>query len=190
MHTNSTLYTRISPQWLSELRWLWLSVPWRVACELISWQVSTLCLHSSIVSPFQLRWVKGVCMCRCNLPVPPALLAEWPGSFTCHCGNTRVERTPNKSQHTKLTLEKKILPPLLPGFELATFQSWVRCSYQQAIPAPKRRCCFYLLLLQMSNNAVRFTLGIHSCDTWEGMLVFVIILLVCELWSWVQEKLS
>ena len=34
-----------------------------------------------------------------------------------------VERTPNKSQHTKLTPEQKILPPLLPGFELATFQS-------------------------------------------------------------------
>ena len=32
-----------------------------------------------------------------------------------------VERIPNKSQYTKLTLEKKILPPLLPGFELATF---------------------------------------------------------------------
>ena len=52
------------------------------------------------------------------------LLAEWPGPFACHCGNTGVERTPNKSQHTKLTLEKKILPPpLLPGFELATFRS-------------------------------------------------------------------
>ena len=60
---------------------------------------------------------------RCNLP--PALFAEWPGSFTCHCGNTGVERTPNKSQHTKLTLQKKILPPLLPGFELATFRSRV-----------------------------------------------------------------
>ena len=47
-----------------------------------------------------------------------------------------VERTPKKSQHTKLTLEKKILPPLLPGFELATFRSRVRRSYQQAIPAP------------------------------------------------------
>ena len=30
-----------------------------------------------------------------------------------YCSNTGVERTPNKSQHTKLTLEKKILPPLL-----------------------------------------------------------------------------
>ena len=46
-----------------------------------------------------------------------------------------VEQTPNKSQHTKLTLEKKILPPLLLGFELATIRSRVRRSYQQAIPA-------------------------------------------------------
>ena len=32
------------------------------------------------------------------------------------------------NQHTVLTLEKKILPPLLPGFELATFRSRVRRS--------------------------------------------------------------
>ena len=50
-------------------------------------------------------------MFRCNLT--PLFLAECPGSFTCHCSNTRVERTLNKSQHTKLTLEKKILLPLL-----------------------------------------------------------------------------
>ena len=36
--------------------------------------VPTLCLDSSIVSPLRLRWVKGVCMFRCNLPA--ALLAE------------------------------------------------------------------------------------------------------------------
>ena len=58
--------------------------------------------------------------------------------FTCHCSNTGVERTPNKSQHTKLTVEKKkILPSLLPRFELSTFRSRVRRSNQQAIPAPK-----------------------------------------------------
>ena len=34
----------------------------------------------------------------------------------------------NKSQHRKSTLEKKILPPLLQGFEPATFQSRVRRS--------------------------------------------------------------
>ena len=48
-------------------------------------------------------------------------------SFTCHWGNLGVERTPNKSQHTTLTLEKKILPPLLPEFVLTTFWSQVRC---------------------------------------------------------------
>ena len=50
------------------------------------------------------------------------------GLFSCHCGNTGIERTPNKSQHTKLTLRKKILPLLLPGFELAAFRSRVRRS--------------------------------------------------------------
>ena len=34
----------------------------------------------------------------------------------------------NKSQHRKLTLEKKIYPPLLQGFESATFRSRVRRS--------------------------------------------------------------
>ena len=51
----------------------------------------------------------------------------------CHCGNTEMERTPKKSQHKKLTLEKKILQPLLLGFELAAFRSRVRRSNQQAI---------------------------------------------------------
>ena len=40
----------------------------------------------------------------------------------------------DKSQHRKLTLEKKILPPLLQGFEPATFQSWVRRSNHSSYP--------------------------------------------------------
>ena len=40
----------------------------------------------------------------------------------------------NKSQHRKLTLEKKILPQLLQGFEPMTFQPQVRCSNLRAIP--------------------------------------------------------
>ena len=43
----------------------------------------------------------------------------------------------NKSQHRKLTLEKKILPPLLPGLEPGTFRSQVRRSNHWAIPAPQ-----------------------------------------------------
>ena len=41
-----------------------------------------------------------------------------------------------KSAH-KVNSGKKILLPLLPGFELTTFRSQVWCSYQQAIPAPQ-----------------------------------------------------
>ena len=84
-----------------------------------------LCLESGIVSPLRLCWVKDGCVFMCNLP--PALLAEWPGHFMCHCSNTGMEWTPNMSQHTKLTLEKKILRPLLPGFEPTTFRSEVWC---------------------------------------------------------------
>ena len=85
-------------------------------------------MDSGIISPLRLRWVKGVCLFRCNLP--SALSAKWPRSFMCHCGDTGVERTPNKSQHTKLTLAKKTLPPVLPGFELAIFLP-VRKVYQR-----------------------------------------------------------
>ena len=42
----------------------------------------------------------------------------------------------NKSQHRKLTLEKKLLLPFQQGFEPATFQSQVRRSNPWAIPTP------------------------------------------------------
>ena len=41
-------------------------------------------------------------------------------AVTCYSGNSGVVRIPNKSQHRKLTLEKKDLLQLLPGLELAT----------------------------------------------------------------------
>ena len=42
---------------------------------------------------FNKSHIRKVYACfSCNLP--PALLAEWPGSFTCYCGNTGVERIP------------------------------------------------------------------------------------------------
>ena len=58
-----------------------------------------------------------------GLLLTPAVTRRWNGA-------------PNKSQHTKLTLEKNILPPLLLGFEHATFRSRVQRSYQQDIPTP------------------------------------------------------
>ena len=60
------------------------------------------------------------------------------GLFYVHQGNTGVEWTPDKSQHTKLTLEKKFLPPLLPGFELATFRARVWRSTNMLSRLPER----------------------------------------------------
>ena len=78
--------------------------------------------------------------------------------FTCHCGNTGVERTPNKSQHTKLTLEKKIVPPLLPGFELATFQSQVRRSTNK--------------LYRVLTVVVNFSWEVNRLSKYENDVVF------------------
>ena len=45
----------------------------------------------------------------------------------------------NKSQHRKLTLEKKILPPLLPGLEPGTFPSQVRMAQRAQSKAYRQR---------------------------------------------------
>ena len=43
----------------------------------------------------------------------------------------------NKSQHRKLNLEKKILPPLPQGFESATFRSRIQRSQPLSYPRPR-----------------------------------------------------
>ena len=63
-----------------------VEISWHALIPLFRPGCPSLCLDSGIVSPLWLCWVKGVCMFRCNLP--PAFLAEWPGHFTCNCGNT------------------------------------------------------------------------------------------------------
>ena len=62
----------------------------------------------------------------------------------------------NKSQHRKLTPEKKILPPLLQGFKPATFRSWVRRSNHWAIPASVHTSGMFLVYLPW---------GIEYCET-------------------------
>ena len=44
-------------------------------------------------------------MFSCKLP--RALLAQWPASVMCYCGNTAVGRISNWNQHSKFTLETK-----------------------------------------------------------------------------------
>ena len=67
----------------------------------------------------------------CNLP--PALLTEWQYFLHTAAVTRRWNGYRNKSQHRKLTPEKKILPPLLPGFEPATFRSRV-CALPVSYP--------------------------------------------------------
>ena len=62
-----------------------------------------------------------------------------------------------KSEHRKLTLEKKILLPLQRGFEPATFRSWVWRSNHWAIPAPISSYFFNL----KSHWPIRVTSGQH-----------------------------
>ena len=69
-----------------------------------------------------------------NSNLPPALLAKIPGSFTCHCGNTGVQRTPNQSHHKKSSLERKILQPLQSVIHPATFQITSPALYLLSYP--------------------------------------------------------
>ena len=58
----------------------------------------------------------------------------------------------NKSQYRKLTLEKNILLPLLPGLEPGTFRSRVRRSNHWAIPALQLRFSNHRLPIQQRRS--------------------------------------
>ena len=64
--------------------YLQLVLAWLVSRETAA--VSARSVHTiqpaHCISLFMQRSIRIIC----NLP--PALLAEWPGSFTCNCGNT------------------------------------------------------------------------------------------------------
>ena len=83
-------------------------IPDKLPYKLVCWQVPILCLDSGIVSQIWLHWVKSVCVFRWNLP--PALLAEWPGSFTCYFSNMEVDRQRIRVSAQSQLWIKKILP--------------------------------------------------------------------------------
>ena len=70
------------------------AVAWLVPHETAAVSAQILCTpYNHAPCHFMQSHIRnGVCVFSCNLP--PALLAEWPGSFTCYCGNTGVERIP------------------------------------------------------------------------------------------------
>ena len=58
--------------------------------------LGTFCAHHTTMHQFTVSLhskphTQGACVFNCNLP--PALLAEWLGPFTCYCGNMGVEWT-------------------------------------------------------------------------------------------------
>ena len=83
----------------------------------------------------------------CNLP--PALL-----SFTCYCGNTEVERTPNYSTHRKLTLERKKKLSLCScrGSNPATFRSRVQRALPGELSRPHNSCFLHYIARSVKRN--------------------------------------
>ena len=78
----------------------------------------------------------GACVLSCDL-LPNCDLWQNEREFLRATTETRgCNGYRNKSQHRKSTLEKKIIPLLLRGFEPTTFQSRVLRSSHLAIPAP------------------------------------------------------
>ena len=69
-----------------------------------------------------------------------------------------------------MTLEKKIPPPLLPGFELATFRSRVRHSNQQAIPtiyrAPIYPCYNKHAHCALATTIIKLIIFVAYCVCW------------------------
>ena len=88
----------------------------------------------------------------------------------------------NKSQHKFLTLENKILPPLLRGLEPGTFRSRVRLSNYSAIPAPQVGqvtkmwkivwiCPSHLSLLEWTGIWITLPYARHSNLLWRQWVV-------------------
>ena len=80
-------------------------------------------------------------MVSCNLP--PALLAEWPGSFTCYCSNMGVEQ----------------IPKVDPGEENSPAGIWTRdlsitslALWPLSYPAPHIYICKFTSSLKGTNH--------------------------------------
>ena len=83
-----------------------------------------------------------------------------------------MEQTPSKSQHTKSTLEKKIVPPLLPGFELATFR-----HESGALTNKLSRLPLSCLLLYMPDRKLQASLCVSFV---EGRILETAVLKLAE----------
>ena len=146
-------WSRISPQWLSELRWPWESIPWPVVCDFVSLMgyhtipgqhnQPTLTLFGRRSS-----WLVGSRVYAC-LAVT-CHLYFWQNDKGLLCAPVVTQgwnRYWSKSQHRKLTLEKKGLPFLLSVIKPAAFWSQVRRSTTELH--------YFLLKFYMTNGVSR-----------------------------------
>ena len=186
MHTNSTL---LGPRSVHSCSASWDDCGWEFSdvCELIS----QMCSHTipGQHSQHTLTLLGQECMhtcMSCNLPF--ALLAERLGLLCATVEN----RYQSKSAQNELTLEKKILPPFLPGVEPATW-SWVWCSTTQLYTPPRSithpdsclwdlvitednfvQLCHYIRVWYVSRpykNNIRPVLSAHP-STWQSCINF------------------
>ena len=111
-----------------------------VVTRLASREAAAVSVHV-LCTPYNQTPVYGVTLCKATLQDACV--------FSCNCRlhfwqndrdllrATAVTRGwngyRNKSQHRKVTLEKNILPPLLPGLEPETFRSRVRSFAGRAV---------------------------------------------------------
>ena len=94
--------------------YMWPLLPWvgSFACPFVSsWPVGISFLSVPPLPPplslcYLLFPLRPLSLTLIRTPNKKSQHRKW---TLCHCDNTRVERTPNKSQHRKLTLESKIL---------------------------------------------------------------------------------
>ena len=81
----------------------------------------TFCIHHApVYSSLSFKATYIMCMFKRNLP--PAHLAEWPGSFMCHCCNTGVERLLKQESEQKVDWRRKFSHRSRRGIEPATFR--------------------------------------------------------------------
>ena len=99
----SFLYFKYPLKWCTYST-VWLLHGWRHTKFLLSQHfLDTLYNHATFCKATYIE-----CMCVCNLP--PALLADWPESFSCYCSNTRLEWIPFSHESGALVTELSPLP--------------------------------------------------------------------------------
>ena len=96
-------------EWVTNLSKCIFKYPYKLCTNSVTWLLHgwchmqlmpswcTFCLHHTTMHQFKASChatprMYCACVFSCNLP--PTLLAEWLGSFTCYCGNMGVERIP------------------------------------------------------------------------------------------------